>query len=172
MAKKISPNAIKSLSEDWANDLASGLPFSGQAVQTFIKAQFNAKVGHWCWSTSVDDNNYYHLWGFADLTAKENYLLDPAAHADLLLVDAALPISTLKGVTYGAYLWTSVLSNKEMVVSGETLKVKLRFAGVRNIDGERQNLGTAGTLIIQRKTSNTDWTTVALTLNCCFPVAR
>ena len=96
MAKKTSPNAIKSLTEDWANDLASGLPFSGQAVQTFIKAQFNAKVGHWCWSTSVDDNNYYHLWGFADLTAKENYLLDPAAHADLLLVDAALPISNPK----------------------------------------------------------------------------
>ncbi len=96
MAKKTSPNAIKSLAEDWANDLASGLPFSGQAVQNFIKAQFNAKVGYWCWSTSVDENNYYHLWGFADLVSKENYMLDPVGHSSLLLVDAALPISTLK----------------------------------------------------------------------------
>ena len=35
---KISPNNITSLSQDWSNDEQTGLPFSGAAVQQFIKS--------------------------------------------------------------------------------------------------------------------------------------
>ena len=34
---KISINKITSLSEDWGSDSRNGLPYSGQAVQDFIK---------------------------------------------------------------------------------------------------------------------------------------
>lgn len=37
MAKKVSENKISSLSQDWGRDESNGLPFSGQAVQDFIK---------------------------------------------------------------------------------------------------------------------------------------
>lgn len=73
MSKKVSPNSITSLAEDWANDVASGLPFSGQAVQEFIKSQLGGldttvgkKVGYICPSPTTDTRNYYHIWGFAE----------------------------------------------------------------------------------------------------------
>lgn len=100
MSKKTSPNSITSLSEDWANDAANGLPFSGQAVQDFIKSQFGSKVGCWCWSSSPDASNFYHLWGFATEADKTAYLADPEGSAALLLVNEALPISTVQGDSY------------------------------------------------------------------------
>ena len=123
MAKSTSPNSITSLSEDWGKDAANGLPFSGQAVQDFIKSQLGSKVGCWCWSTNPDASNFYHLWGFATEADKEAYITAPEDNADLLLVNEALPISTVQGDSYGAYLWTTVSSTNEFIVSGDTLKV-------------------------------------------------
>lgn len=48
MAKtKYSPNDIQSINEDWGQDVNDSLKrgFSGEAVQKFIKAQLNSKVG-------------------------------------------------------------------------------------------------------------------------------
>ena len=168
MGKKKSYNDIPSLLTDWANDPASGLPFAGQKVQEFIKKQFNAKVGYWCWSSEPDVGGFYHLWGFATKDARTEYLADPEGNAGLLLVNEALPISAIKGDSYNAYLWTDVLSTNEYIVSGDSLKVHLRFSSVRTSNGDRLNLGSAGTLVVQRKTSNTDWTTVA-TLKAVMP---
>ena len=161
MSKKTSDNSITSLSQDWANDTANGLPFSGKAVQDFIKAQFGSKVGCWCWSTSPDASNFYHLWGFATEEDKTAYLADPDGSAALLIVNEALPISTVQGDSYGAYLWTDVSTSNEFIVNGSSMKINLRFAAVRASNGDRINLGSAGTLIVQRKTASTDWTTVA-----------
>lgn len=93
---KTSPNDITNWEQRWDNDPANGLPFDGDKVQDFLKSQFGSKVGYWCWSTSVDENNFYHLWGFATEDAKTEYVADPVGNADLLLVNEALPIS---GVT-------------------------------------------------------------------------
>ncbi len=164
MAKKTSPNSIENLTQSWGNDPANGLPFSGQAVEDFIKSQLGGiskKIGCWCWSSSPDASNFYHLWGFASEADKTAYLADPEGSAALLLVNEALPISTVQGDSYGAYLWTDVSSTNEFVVNGSNLKVKIRFSAVRTSSGERINLGMPGTLIVQRKTSNSDWTTVA-----------
>lgn len=93
MAKKTSPNSITSLSQDWGKDTANNLPYSGQAVQDFIKKQFKGKVGFVCWSTNIDASNNYHLWGFASEDDCTKYKADPEGNAALLLVDEALPIS-------------------------------------------------------------------------------
>ena len=160
MAKKTSPNSITSLADNWANDAANGLPFSGQAVQDFIKKQFGSKVGTWCWSPNVDASNFYHIWGFATEADKQAYLADPEGNASLLLANEALPISTVQGDSYGAYLFTDVSASKEFVVMDGVLKVNLRFSSVRNSGGDRLNMGEQGTLVIQRKTGSGDWQTV------------
>lgn len=160
MAKKTSPNNITSLTDDWANDAANGLPFSGQAVQDFIKKQFGSKVGTWCWSPTVDASNFYHIWGFATEADKQAYLADPDGNASLLLANEALPISTVQGDSYGAYLFTDAGVATDYVVSGDKMTVNLRFSAVRNSSGDRLNVGVPGTLVIQRKTASSDWTTV------------
>ena len=37
---RISENSINSLTTDWGKDESNGLPYSGKAVQDFIKSQF------------------------------------------------------------------------------------------------------------------------------------
>lgn len=161
MAKKVSDNEIKDMTVDWGKDTTNGnLPFSGQAVQDFIKRQFGTKVGTWRWSPNVDASNFYHLWGFATEDDKQAYLADPEGNASLLLANEALPISTVQGDSYGAYLFTDVSASKEFVVMDGVLKVNLRFSSVRNSGGDRLNMGEQGTLVIQRKTGNGDWQTV------------
>jgi hypothetical protein len=39
---KVSPNNITSLTQDWGNDTSVNLPFSGAAVQSFIKSYLGA----------------------------------------------------------------------------------------------------------------------------------
>lgn len=161
MANKTSPNAITSLTQDWGNDTANNLPYSGQAVQDFIKKQFNGKCGYLCFSTNVDSSNYYHLWGFATKDDATTYMADPEANADLLLVNEALPISTIQGDSYGSYLFGDVKSTTYYVVSGDSFSVPLRFCAVRTSNGERLNVNSAGTLIIQRSTDGgSTWTTI------------
>ena len=183
MAKKFRTDNIPNgnYAEDWggsatnttptASDEVNTLPYSGEAVQKFIKDSLQRcekKIGYYCWSSSPDASNFYHLWGFASEEDKTSYMADPEGCADLLLVNEALPISTVQGDSYGAYLWADVNSSTEFVVSGHTLKVRLRFAAVRTSNGDRLNMGSAGTLIIQRKTSSTDWTTLT-TLKDAIP---
>ena len=168
MANRVSTNAITSIDQDWGNDAANGLPYSGQAVQTFIKdtmksldSSIKKKVGWWCWSSTIDASNFYHLWGFASEDDCTKYRSDPEANASLLLVNEALPISTVQGDSYGAYLFTTIGGSKDIVVSGDKLTVPLRFHAVRTSAGERINMGTSALLIIQRSMDNgSTWSTV------------
>lgn len=161
MAKKTSPNSITNLTQDWGNDTANNLPFSGQAVQDFIKKQFGLKAGYVCWSTSVDASNNYHLWGFATKDDATAYMADHEGNAGLLLFDEALPISTVQGDSYSAYLFANVSKTADVVVSGNKLTAKVRFCAVKVSNGERLNNGSMGTLIIERSTDDgTTWKVV------------
>lgn len=162
---KVSENEITGLDIDWGNDPSLNLPYSGTQVQRFIKSQLRrldtGKIGYWCWSTSPDNANYYHLWGFATKDDYTEYVADPDGNAALLLVDEALPISTVQGDSYGAYLFTTIGGSKDIVVSGDKLTVPLRFHAVRTSAGDRLNMGTPALLIIQRSMDNgSTWSTV------------
>ena len=67
--KKYSDNPISSLNDDWGNDPKDGnLPFSGKAVQDFIKSQLGEKVGYA--STELDTTSdkmliYFFFFFFA-----------------------------------------------------------------------------------------------------------
>lgn len=167
MAKKISENAIPDINADWGKDASNGLPYSGQAVQTFIKdtmksldSSIKKKVGWWCWSTNIDASNFYHLWGFASEDDCTKYKSDPEANASLLLVNEALPISTVQGDSYSAYLFADVSKTADLVVSGNELTAKVRFCAVKVSNGERLNNGSMGTLIIERSTDGAIWKVV------------
>jgi hypothetical protein len=104
------------------------------------------------------------LIGFASETDKNKYLENPKTYSDLLLVDETLPISITKD-EYGAFVWCDIPSTKDLIVNGDNLNVNLRFSSVKITGGEKFNLGLAGSLTIQRKTVNSDWTTVAILNN-------
>ena len=71
MAKKISKNDILDWSQDWGLDPENNLPFSGRAVQKFIKEAFGSKAGYFFYDTT---NNKYLV--FANEAAKDEYLED------------------------------------------------------------------------------------------------
>ena len=74
MAKtKYSPNDIQSINEDWGQDVNDSLKrgFSGEAVQKFIKAQLNSKVG----KLYYDAKNSIYLC-FASKETCDEYLED------------------------------------------------------------------------------------------------
>jgi hypothetical protein len=41
---KVSTNSITDYSQDWGNDVSTGLPYSGEAVQKFIKDELQDKL--------------------------------------------------------------------------------------------------------------------------------
>lgn len=74
MAKtKYSPNDIQNINEDWGQDVNDSLKrgFSGEAVQKFIKAQLNSKVG----KLYYDAKNSIYLC-FASKETCDEYLAD------------------------------------------------------------------------------------------------
>lgn len=168
MAKKVSENSITDIKTSWSKDPANGLPFSGDAVETFLKGTINnlgaevkKRVRTFCWSTNVDSSNYYHLWGFASEEDEKEYVADPTNNASLLLVDAPLPISTIQGDSYAAYLFSDVKVGTDYVVSGTDFNVNLRFSAVRTSSGDRLNFGANGSLTIQRSTDGgSTWSNV------------
>ena len=145
---------IQNLAEAWQGH-------TGSEVEAFIKAQFNGNVGYFRWSSQIDSSNNYHLEGFASAADAALYDSDPETYRSLMLVDAQLPISTVQGDSYGAYLFTSADTTANIVVAERELSIPLRFHAVRNSNGERLNMGAKGTLQIQRSMDNgSTWTTV------------
>lgn len=80
MAKKVSENYITDKSLDWGLDPSNNLPFSGQAVQKFIKDELQGRMG----TLHYDEGNERYL-AFADNADKEAYIADPENNATLVL---------------------------------------------------------------------------------------
>ena len=73
MASKTSTNDIKDMSQDWGMDTSVGLPYSGAAVQKFIKDRLNSKAGFFHYDAS---GSRYLV--FADEAARDTWLLNPS----------------------------------------------------------------------------------------------
>ena len=69
MAKKVSENNIQDITQDWGLDVSNNLPYSGEAVQKFIKETFGSKIGYLYYDTS---SNRYLC--FANETSKDQYI--------------------------------------------------------------------------------------------------
>ena len=157
--KYLQDDAIPDINTPWQVDEETAYP--GSRVEEFIKKMLTdldtnvkTKIGYWCWSGSVDASNFYHLWGFASEDDCTKYKADPEGNAALLLVNEALPISTVQGDSYSAYLYCNVSKTADVVVSGNKLTAKVRFCAVKVSNGDRLNNGSMGTLIIERSTDD------------------
>ena len=85
---KISENMIPDINADWGLDASNGLPYSGEAVQEFIKRTLKQKCGYF----HYDDNNNRYLV-FADEDSKNKYFSDPSSNANLLLSSFDAPFN-------------------------------------------------------------------------------
>lgn len=70
--EKVSNNDILDLSQDWDKDLENNLPYSGRAVQKFIKETFSSKIG--CLYYDTTTNRYL---AFSSNNTRDEYLDNP-----------------------------------------------------------------------------------------------
>ena len=138
MAKSVSKNDIQNMSEDWGLDPSNGLPYSGAAVQKFIKKTFGSKMGYFHYDTS---SNRYLV--FADEESKDKYLENPTM-TELVLGTFDAPFNYEASITMltpsynavflgstGNYLdFTFDIKNKQGNSTGENVTVTYTF--IRN----------------------------------------
>lgn len=60
---KVSTNPIETYEQDWGNDPKTGLPFSGAAVQKFIKDELKDKLGEADAETKINEQLKSQLFG-------------------------------------------------------------------------------------------------------------
>lgn len=116
---KISENLIPDINADWGHDELSGAPYSGEAVQEFIKRTLRQKCGYF----HYDENNNRYLV-FADEQSKDLYLADTSANKDLLLASFDAPFNYSAKIemlsdTYNAVLIGTVGNNLQFKFSIE-----------------------------------------------------
>ena len=138
MAKKVSENNIQSIKDDWGLDTSNNLPYSGAAVQKFIKDTFDTKVGYFYYD--VTSNRYLV---FADESKKDEYLENPTL-TELILGTFDAPFNYEASITLltpsynavflgstGNYIdFTFDIKNKEGNSTGENVNVTYTF--IRN----------------------------------------
>ena len=138
MAKSVSKNDIQNMSEDWGHDLSNGLPYSGAAVQKFIKNTFKSKMGYFYYDTS---SNRYLV--FADEESKNKFVENPTL-TELVLGSFDAPFNYEASITMltpsynavflgstGNYIdFTFDIKNKEGSSTGENVTVTYTF--IRN----------------------------------------
>lgn len=138
MAKKVSENNILSITEDWGLDTSNNLPYSGAAVQKFIKDTFDTKVGYFHYDVTT---NRYLV--FANEAKKDEYLENPTL-TELVLgsfdapfnYEATIDLFTpqYNAVFFGStgnYLdFTFDIKNKAGASTGESVTVTYTF--IRN----------------------------------------
>lgn len=86
--KKISENLIPDINADWGNDASNNLPYSGEAVQEFIKRTLKQKYGYFYY----DENSNRYLV-FSDEESKDLYFSNPSINASLLLSSFDAPFN-------------------------------------------------------------------------------
>ena len=171
MAKKIKitgDHLLHTINDDWGgvNNTGEDIQIHGITVpagvewgmnrgevERFIKAQLASKSGYMRIPREKSENGFYFIQGFASQAAAALYDEDQEEHADLLLFTVEIPISTEQD-SYGAYLFTTLEPSADIVVAEPTLNVNFRFHAVKVTNGERLNMGSKGTLTIQRSLDN------------------
>lgn len=175
MAKKFRTDAIPSFDEDWggsaensvpsASDETNLLPYSGAAVQQFIKKYLkdheDNKVGYIPPMTKGTDG-YYHIRGFANKTTYNEWLSNPDDLQELKILDVVIPISDEQGVMNIVELTTK--SNQTNLVSIDgTIVLKMRFTSqtYNPVTQKYADTYEDGTMTIQRRASANDlWRTI------------
>lgn len=95
MAKRIIIDSdIPSIEIPWDDGSKA---YSGKAVERFIKSQLSSKIGFLIIPQNKETDGYYHIWGFTDQAAYNDYMTDPDAGAALRLLNVAIPLLEEQG---------------------------------------------------------------------------
>lgn len=87
---------LTSLEEPWCDEqLKQSVDI--RDVEAFLKSQLGSKIGYPVIPQTKDTDGYYHLWGFADKAAYDDYMTDPVANASLRLANIAIPLLEEQG---------------------------------------------------------------------------
>lgn len=135
----ISPNNITNLNQDWAHDMsANGAPFSGAAVQTFIKNQINSKVG-----AGYFDAQAMTLYLFRNEEDKMIFIGD-TTRLDLVLGSVPLSFETTQyriHVTTSGSTVVNATVNQEAVNLSMDLQIESRELGEPAWTATGQDIG-------------------------------
>lgn len=177
MAKKFRTDNIPqgNFTEDWggnanntvpsAIDESNLLPYSGAAVQKFIKQYLEDheknKVGY-IPPMSKDTDGYYHIRAFANRTTYTEWLSDPDENQDLKILDVTIPISDEQGVMNIVELTTSSNQTNLVSIDGSVvLKVRFTSQTYNPVSQKYADTYEDGTMTIQRRASASDsWRTI------------
>lgn len=160
--KYLQDDPIPDLDASWQVDGETAYP--GKRVEEFIKRQFRGKVGYVYRTAEKQDDGNYHLQFFATEEDYNTWAADKDAHSELLLGDVVLPEGGGGQMSASYYdgLYTNTSTTGYVTTDG-TFKVEIRFTSqlhnpVNNTD---EDTGNSGTLVIQRRSSDTEsWQTV------------
>ena len=115
--KKISKNPIPDINADWGNDASNNLPYSGEAVQEFIKRTLKQKYGYF----HYDENSNRYLV-FSDEESKDLYFSNPSINASLLLSSFDAPFN------YSAKIEMISESYKAVLIGTLGNNIQFKFA--------------------------------------------
>lgn len=154
MAKldNVSPNPIPDINADWGKDItdSQGRPYSGSAVQTFIKDTFNGKIGY---QRYYDSDNIYRY--FASEDAANLYDSDNETYRSLVLAQhegqnpyyAIITLNTQSKVgvssgTKGVYINFSydIRNSKTEQSTGEEASCAITISHNSSVDTKNLNL--------------------------------
>lgn len=160
--KYLQDDPIPDLDASWQVDGETAYP--GKRVEEFIKRQFRGKVGYVYRTSEKQDDGNYHLQFFATEEDYNTWAADKDVHSELLLGDVVLPEGGGGQMSASYYdgLYTNTSTTGYVTTDG-TFKVEIRFTSqlhnpVNNTD---EDTGNSGTLVIQRRSSDTEsWQTV------------
>ena len=157
-ANNVSSEAVKSISVNGGEPVK---PDGTGRVDLTVAVSDGRKVGYQVIPQAKQNDGFFHVWGFASLEDYETYISNPDAHADLLLYDNQIPISTDKGTSFSARLVSSSKTSNPIVATEQKYEVGLRYSGIMNDNGVLSNAGVMGTLTFQRSTNaGVTWQTV------------
>ena len=154
---------IPNIDTSWQIDEKNA--YSGKRVEEFIKKQLKqlstegaAKVGYLCRTPDKQDDQNYHLLGFASQETYNEWNEDQSNHPELVLCDIALPAGggASTQTSYVVNLYTN--SNQTAIVSTNgKFVLQLRYTSqiYNPITQTTEDSGNGGTLVIQRRADAT-----------------
>ena len=154
---------IPNIDTSWQIDEKNA--YSGKRVEEFIKKQLKqlstegaAKVGYLYRTPDKQDDQNYHLLGFASQETYNEWNEDQSNHPELVLCDIALPAGggASTQTAYVVNLYTN--SNQTAIVSTNgKFVLQLRYTSqiYNPITQTTEDSGNGGTLVIQRRADAT-----------------
>lgn len=124
--------------------------FTGQEIDERLAA-VSEKYGY----INVRADNSKNVYVFDCYASEQDYL---DGNEPLNSIDT--PIASTKGTAYTAFLTGSIANTVDLVVAEKKLEVALNYRAVQIVEGLSNNANAVGTVVVQRQTATTDWTTV------------